>query len=103
MLLSGDRHISEISRVEDPALRYPLYEVTSSGLTHSWLDNPGEVNRHRVGELFTDLSYGLLEVDWANGELGLQILDRAGDVVPDRFPIPRDECIARELAVPCGL
>ena len=37
------------------------------------------------------------------GRLGTLPLDRVGDVVPDRFPIPRDECIARELSVPCGL
>ena len=34
--------------------------------------------------------------------LGDLPLARAGDVVADMFPIPRDECIARELAVPCG-
>ena len=37
------------------------------------------------------------------GRLGDLPLDRVGDVVPDRFPVPRDECIARELPVPCGL
>ena len=29
-------------------------------------------------------------------------LDRASDVVPTAFPIPRNECIARDLNVPCG-
>ncbi len=35
--------------------------------------------------------------------LGDLPLDRPTDVVPDRFPVPRDECIARNLAVPCGV
>lgn len=30
-------------------------------------------------------------------------LDRPSDVVPTAFPIPRNECIARELTVPCGV
>lgn len=29
-------------------------------------------------------------------------LDRPSDVVPEAFPIPRNECIARNLTVPCG-
>ena len=37
------------------------------------------------------------------GRLGTLPLDRPGDVVPDRFPVPRDECIARNLSVPCGI
>ena len=36
------------------------------------------------------------------GRLGDLPLDRASDRVPERFPIPRDECIARGLSVPCG-
>ena len=81
ILLSGDRHLSEISRVEDPSLAYPLYEVTSSGMTHSWINNPGEANSHRVGELHKDLGFGTLDIDWAGGRVSLQIRDRAGAVV----------------------
>lgn len=80
ILLSGDRHISEIARVDDPALSYPLYEVTSSGMTHSWADNPGELNRYRVGELYTQLSFGMLEVDWAAGTVSLQLRAQDGTI-----------------------
>lgn len=80
ILLSGDRHISEIARVEDPALAYPLYEVTSSGMTHSWADNPGETNRHRVGELYTLLSFGMVEVDWGAGTISLQLRAQNGAI-----------------------
>jgi len=80
ILLSGDRHISEIARVEDPALSYPLYEVTSSGMTHSWADNPGELNRYRVGELYTLLSFGMLEVDWAAGTVSMQLRAQDGAI-----------------------
>jgi len=85
ILLSGDRHISEISRVEDPSLSYPLYEVTSSGMTHSSSGNPGEANAHRVGELYTDLGFGTLDIDWAGGLVSLQIRDRSGAVAVEEI------------------
>ncbi|HEX6368859.1 MAG TPA: alkaline phosphatase D family protein [Longimicrobium sp.] len=64
VFLSGDRHIAEISRVDGTAAGYPLYDVTSSGLTHTWrTDNP-EANRHRIGEKLVALNFGMLEIDW---------------------------------------
>src|SRR6185436_18724916 len=47
IVLSGDRHMAEISRIEEEPLRYPLWEITSSGLTHSWKNGRDEPNRHR--------------------------------------------------------
>lgn len=37
------------------------------------------------------------------GRLGDLPRDRASDQVPSRFPIPRNECIARSLPVPCSV
>jgi len=64
VLLSGDRHIHEISLLEDFAGDYPLMEITSSGLTHAWDTFPGEINPYRQGEVFTGLGFGLLRIDW---------------------------------------
>lgn len=64
VLLSGDRHIAEMSMLPVNALSQPLYEVTSSGLTHAWKDFPGEPNKSRVGSVFSDLNFGLLAIDW---------------------------------------
>ena len=36
ILLSGDRHISEFSKMQVKGLSYPLIDFTSSGLTHSY-------------------------------------------------------------------
>ncbi len=36
IIISGDRHISEFSKINLPELDFPLYDFTSSGLTHSW-------------------------------------------------------------------
>lgn len=88
ILLSGDRHIAEIMRLDDPRIGYPLYEVTSSGMTHSWED-ADEPNRYRLGDLMTRLNYGIVEIDWeGGGEVRLQVRDREGVVaLEERVPL----------------
>ena len=66
IFVSGDRHIHEISVLHDPSLPYPLVDITSSGLTHSWENFPGELNPHRKGEVFTGLGFGLIRIDWSD-------------------------------------
>ncbi|MET0594949.1 MAG: alkaline phosphatase D family protein, partial [Polyangiaceae bacterium] len=76
IVLSGDRHMAEIARIEAAPLRYPLWEITSSGLTHSWKKGTTEPNRHRIGDVLAALNYGLIEIDWANGgEVRLAVID----------------------------
>ena len=65
VLVSGDRHIHEISVLQDWPGKFPLPDITSSGLSHSWDEFPGETNRHRVGKVFTGLGYGLIKIDWS--------------------------------------
>jgi alkaline phosphatase D len=85
ILISGDRHLGEISRLDDSGLEYPLYEITSSGLTHH-VDfiyhlrsffSP-ERNRYRVGSLFYEKNFGLVDVDWSLSSpvLSLQVRDQ---------------------------
>ena len=65
MLISGDRHMAEVSRVAVPGLGYPLFDITSSGLTH--VSPPHEEpNRHRVGNIVSKLNYGLITIDWSH-------------------------------------
>ncbi|SHK97661.1 alkaline phosphatase D family protein [Hymenobacter psychrotolerans] len=59
LLISGDRHIGEVSRLAVPGLAAPVVEVTSSGLTHSATQNTGEPNELRVGPLVNQKHYGL--------------------------------------------
>jgi alkaline phosphatase D len=62
-LISGDRHMAEVSRVSVPGLGYDLYDITSSGLTH--VSEPHEeANRHRVGPIVSKLNYGLVTINW---------------------------------------
>jgi len=69
IFLSGDRHLGEISRLNDPHISQPLYDITSSGMTHHAKDNffhsvPHETNQFRCGKNFVDLNFGLIEFDW---------------------------------------
>ncbi|MBC8081869.1 MAG: alkaline phosphatase family protein [Hymenobacter sp.] len=59
LLVSGDRHIGEISKITPAGMKYPVYEVTSSGLTHPAVNNKSEANEYRVGPLVNQKHYGL--------------------------------------------
>ncbi|XQW84143.1 alkaline phosphatase D family protein [Thalassotalea piscium] len=61
IMISGDTHWGEISRVDDEGM-YPLWEVTSSGLSEKWKNvSP---NKHRVGNFTNNVNYGFIEIDW---------------------------------------
>lgn len=66
LVLSGDRHIAEISRQEFPQLNYPLYDITSSGLTHSY-ETATENNKHRIDSLVRIKNFGSLKVFLSEG------------------------------------
>lgn len=73
IILSGDRHISEISEMKGDGLNYALVDFTSSGLTHSYTSFSGEPNRHRVGEVVSDLSFGLLKFDLKSNKVLMEM------------------------------
>jgi alkaline phosphatase D len=72
IFISGDRHLGEISRLDDVRLGYPLYDITSSGMTHFaegklknlFYDFQHEPNRFRRGEVFLGYNFGALTIDW---------------------------------------
>ncbi|MGK0387862.1 MAG: alkaline phosphatase D [Maribacter sp.] len=64
ILLSGDRHHAEISKVKLPGLKHELYEFTSSGLTHTRKYPRPEANQFRVGEKVDKLNFGVMCIDW---------------------------------------
>lgn len=61
VLISGDRHIGEISSIELPNRDLPIWEVTSSSLTHSW-ESAKEYNRHRIGPLVRNNNFGAIDL-----------------------------------------
>jgi len=87
VLLSGDRHLGEISVLppdHEAGLGYPLIEVTASGLNAAGAGQ-GEANRFRVGDDNVRVDhFGLLQIQWGKpGRLSLQIRDEAGQVVAE--------------------
>ncbi|NEW78555.1 MAG: alkaline phosphatase family protein [Gelidibacter sp.] len=73
IILSGDRHISEISKKEIEGLPYPLIDFTSSGLTHSYTDFKGEPNKYRLGNVVSKKSFGLLNFDFKTNAVTMEI------------------------------
>ncbi|MEO1023034.1 MAG: alkaline phosphatase D family protein [Bacteroidota bacterium] len=84
LLLSGDRHISEFSKLEMEGLEYPLWDFTSSGLTHSYSSFKEEPNQLRVGDVVSSLSYGLLHFDFDAGQVIMQMRGES-DVLIQEF------------------
>ena len=92
VFLSGDRHIGALYR-ETNAVPYPMYEMTSSGVTHPWAQ-AAEAGPNRLGELFTQLHYGMVEIDWPTRALRLAIKDIRGSAQRSQ-PIAFNELKAR--------
>ncbi|MCU0361710.1 MAG: alkaline phosphatase family protein [Bacteroidia bacterium] len=65
ILLSGDRHIAEISEIQWKGKK--IFEITSSSLTHGWKTKSPEANKYRKGALVYEENFGLLEIKAENG------------------------------------
>jgi alkaline phosphatase D len=78
VFISGDVHWGEISRlpVENG---YPLFDVTSSGLTMDW--PTVEPNANRMGSVIRANNFGMIEIDWTkeDPELLLGVLAIGGE------------------------
>jgi alkaline phosphatase D len=73
LFLSGDVHYAEISRIDEPAM-YPVYDITSSGLSSTWhFPTP---NKNRIEGPVMENHFGLLTVDWkSNPMIKMEIWD----------------------------
>lgn len=74
IILSGDRHISEFSKLQIPNMNYPLIDFTSSGLTHSYTGFNGEYNPYRIGDVVFDKSFGLLQFNFETKEVTMKMI-----------------------------
>ncbi len=82
IFLSGDRHHAEISCLQQSPLGYPVYDLTTSGLTEGGGIGKEE-NPLRVADLWNANNFGTIQIDWsqANPEVALEIRDEGGKVV----------------------
>lgn len=78
IVVSGDMHYADLSRWDVPG-NYPLWDLTSSGLTEVW-DIPTP-NARRVGEVFAGVNFGLVDLDFStpNPAIQLSIRDLKGE------------------------
>lgn len=76
IFISGDVHWGEISKLETST--YPLYDITSSGLTQTW--DESESNRNRLGDVVMENNFGLIDIDWGSRKVDLQLIDVEGTV-----------------------
>lgn len=93
IFLSGDRHEADISRLPaaDPlGVGYPLFDITSSSLnqksgalTKAKVEFRNEINSYRVGSIYLEENFGLVNIDWTQPDpvIRLQICDVQGNVV----------------------
>ncbi|WP_306252682.1 alkaline phosphatase D family protein [Parvularcula sp. IMCC14364] len=97
IFVSGDRHAGGIYR-RNLVTTYPLYEVTSSSLNaplSAWLDvtSPDfrqEAGPHRIGEMFYDENFGIVDIDWEQEVVSLRLTSKTGETVREQI-IPLTE------------
>ena len=63
IFISGDVHWGELSMVKPEGL-YPLYDMTSSGITETWPKT--EPNKYRVGAVEPANNFGLFTIEWGD-------------------------------------
>ncbi|WJG09608.1 alkaline phosphatase D family protein [Aliiglaciecola sp. LCG003] len=80
IIVSGDTHWGEISKLEQ-GMDYPIWEVTSSGLTEEW--KAVSPNQHRVGDFTHSVNYGILNIDWQQPDPSIEfgLKNAQGDFV----------------------
>ncbi|MBL8890788.1 MAG: alkaline phosphatase family protein [Planctomycetaceae bacterium] len=101
VMLSGDRHLGEISYDLD-AISYPLFDVTASGLNQAFQGwRAPEPNRKRYAALPSGNHFGTIEIAWElpvpvvslqlrgeDGELGVQTKIPLQLLIAEPAPLP---------------
>ncbi len=98
VFISGDVHWGEISKLDvsndevmqaygAPTSLYPIYDVTSSGITQDWYNV--EANAHRVGRVIRQNNVGLIELYETENDIVLRmsLLDLEGRPVIHDVPL----------------
>jgi alkaline phosphatase D len=78
LFISGDVHYAEISKLNKSGL-YPIYDVTSSGITSTW--DFATPNDNRIDGPIMENNFGLIKINWeaSDPEITLQIHDVSGN------------------------
>ncbi|MEZ5457230.1 MAG: alkaline phosphatase D family protein [Lysobacteraceae bacterium] len=76
VFISGDTHYGELSKL-DVNVPYPLYDLTSSGLTEVW--KVPVPNALRQGGIFRQANFGRINIDWSLRQVTLSLRDAKGE------------------------
>lgn len=79
LILSGDRHIAEFSEVNHEGKN--IVDFTSSGLTHAYTNFTGEPNKLRVGTVYFERNFGVIDLDWQNKNYTATIYSIDGEAI----------------------
>ncbi|MEO9485159.1 MAG: alkaline phosphatase D family protein [Ekhidna sp.] len=73
ILLSGDRHLSEISKMNITGYQHPLYEFTSSSL-NSPAGKEKDTNQYLIKKKIHESNFALLSIRWVSNNPVLDIV-----------------------------
>jgi alkaline phosphatase D len=81
--ISGDVHYADLN-VRTPENLYPMYDFTSSGLTH--IEDAPYASKYRGFEPFRDLNFGLIRINWdvTPVSINVETCNKAGEVVRNK-------------------
>lgn len=71
IVLSGDRHLAELSRIKPVGADFWLYDITSSGMTHIFIRPQEEENPYRIGPFMQHRNWGLLKIDFEKSDVNI--------------------------------
>lgn len=83
ILISGDRHFAEMNLLKDEKTGYELFEIMSSGMTHTSHSCQSDINRYRLGKQYCGKNYGFLQINWQLNPVQVTCLvkNEAGETV----------------------
>jgi len=79
VILSGDRHLSSIAKLELNK-KHTLYEITSSGLNRPSRAPEAEKDSTYIAPAFLKINYGLAQIDWIQKSVVFEIRDEQDQV-----------------------
>jgi alkaline phosphatase D len=84
IVVSGDRHLAALYK-DETSLNFPLWELTTSSLnvplSSFKTDIQLEPGPNRIGLPFYDANFAMIEIDWVQARLELQIRNAQNEVV----------------------
>ncbi len=76
-VISGDVHFTELSKKDIDG--YPLYDLTSSGVTHTHAAWAKCTNSFRVGKAHAVHNAGIIDIDWEKETISLRAITDTGE------------------------